>query len=74
VGGALLPSLIFGPMRQRAFVVEHLAEIAHIDPSVALETLDEMLGFIVRRIADSPLLYTCRAGVTHPDAHGHFTL
>jgi hypothetical protein len=36
------------------FVLEHLAEIAAIDPTAARGTTDEMLGLLLRRLADKP--------------------
>jgi DNA-directed RNA polymerase subunit F len=35
-------------MWQRAFVLEHLAEIARIDPAAAGRASDEMLGLVSR--------------------------
>jgi hypothetical protein len=53
--------MILGRMRQRAFVIEHLAEVAHIDPAVALGATDEMLGFILRRAGHTLSDAICRA-------------
>jgi hypothetical protein len=60
-----LLSLILGRMRQWAFVVEHLTEVAHIDPAVALGAADEMLGFILRRITDTLADILAARNVTH---------
>ena len=40
-------------MRQRPFVLEDLAEIAAVDPAAAGRTSEEMLGLVLRRIADT---------------------
>jgi hypothetical protein len=69
-----LLSLIFSRVRQRPFVLEHLTKVAHIDPPVALRAADEMLGFILRRITDPFADVLTARDVTHPGAHGHFTL
>jgi hypothetical protein len=40
-------------MRQGAFVLEDLREVATVDPASAGWTVDEMLGLILGRIADA---------------------
>jgi hypothetical protein len=40
-------------MRQRPFVLEHLAEITAIDPAATGWTSDEMLRFVLRWSADA---------------------
>jgi hypothetical protein len=45
--------LILRRVRQRPFVLEHLAEITAIDPAIAGGASDEMLGFALRRFADT---------------------
>jgi hypothetical protein len=40
-------------MRQRPGVFEHLAEVAHVDPAVAGRALNEMLGFVRGRLAET---------------------
>jgi hypothetical protein len=45
--------LILRRVRQRPFVLEHLAEIAAIDPAAAGGAPDEMLGLARWRIADT---------------------
>jgi hypothetical protein len=40
-------------VRQRPFVFEHLAKVAHIDPAVAARTANEMLGFSPGRLANT---------------------
>jgi hypothetical protein len=40
-------------MRQRPFVLEHLAEIAAIDPATTGRTADEMLCVALGRVAHS---------------------
>jgi len=39
--------LILRRVRQRPFVLEHLAEIAAIDPAIAGRALDVMLGLVL---------------------------
>ena len=39
---------------QGAFVLEDLAEIAAINPAAAGRTADEMLSFVLRRVAKRP--------------------
>ena len=39
-------------MWQRPFVLKHLAEIAAINPAAAHLASDEMLAFVLRRVAD----------------------
>jgi hypothetical protein len=34
-------------------VLKHLAEVAHVDPAIAVGTLDKMLGFVVRLFANT---------------------
>src|SRR4051794_10268732 len=46
--------LILRRMRQRAFVLEHLAEIAAVDPAAATRASDVMLGLVLGRHADWP--------------------
>ncbi len=50
-----LPSLrlILRGVRQRPFVLEHLAEIAAIDPAIAGRAADEMVGLVCRRVAET---------------------
>ena len=48
-----LLGLIFYRMRQGAFVLEDLREVATVDPASAGWTVDEMLGLILGRIADA---------------------
>jgi hypothetical protein len=38
---------------QGAFVLEDLAEIAAINPAAAGRTADEMLSFVLRRVAET---------------------
>jgi hypothetical protein len=45
--------LILCRVRQRPFVLEHLAEITAIDQAIAGGAPDEMLGLVLRRIADT---------------------
>jgi hypothetical protein len=40
-------------MRQRPFVFKDLAQITAINPAAAGRTLEEMLGLVLRRIADT---------------------
>jgi hypothetical protein len=40
-------------MWQRAFVLEYLPKVAHIDLAVALWAADEVFGFVLRRPADA---------------------
>jgi hypothetical protein len=40
-------------VRQRPFLLEHLAEIAAIDSAIAGRAPNEVLGFILRRIAEA---------------------
>ena len=40
-------------MRQRPFVLDHLTEITAIDPATTGRTPDEMLRFVLRRIANA---------------------
>jgi hypothetical protein len=40
-------------MRQRALVLKDLAEITAIHPAAACRASDEMLGLVLRRIADT---------------------
>ena len=44
--------LILRRVRQRPFVLEHLAEITAVDPAATGQTSEEMLGLVLRRIAD----------------------
>jgi len=44
--------LILRWVRQGAFVLEDLAEIAAINPAAAGGAANEMLGFVLRRVAD----------------------
>ena len=46
--------LILRRMRQGTFVLEHLAEIAAINPAVAGRAFDEVLGVVIRRLAEAP--------------------
>jgi hypothetical protein len=39
-------------MWQGTFVLEHLVEITAIDPAIAAWTSDEVVGFILCRVAD----------------------
>jgi hypothetical protein len=39
-------------MWQRAFVLEHLAEITAIDPATAGRTSDEVFGLVRRRVTE----------------------
>jgi hypothetical protein len=50
-----LPSLrlILRGVRQRPFVLDHLAEIAAIDPAIAGRAADEMVGLVCRRVAET---------------------
>jgi hypothetical protein len=45
--------LILRWMRQGALIVEDLTEIAAIDPAVARLASDEMLCFVLRRVAQA---------------------
>ena len=40
-------------MRQRPLVLEHLAEITAVDPAAAGRAPDEMLGLVLRWIANA---------------------
>jgi hypothetical protein len=40
-------------MWQGPFVLEHLAEIAAIDPAIAGRAADEMVGLVCRRVAET---------------------
>jgi hypothetical protein len=44
---------ILAGMRQRSFVLEHLAKVAHVDPTAAHRTLNEMPGFVLRLLANA---------------------
>ena len=50
-----LPSLrlILRGVRQRPFVLDHLAEIAAIDPAIAGRAAEEMVGLVCRRVAET---------------------
>jgi hypothetical protein len=50
----LPPSRVLRRVRQRSRVLEHLAEVAHVDPADAHGTLYEMLRF-VRGLFANPL-------------------
>ncbi len=50
---AIYWGVIFYRMRQGAFVLEDLREVATVDPASAGGTVDEMLGLILGRIADA---------------------
>jgi len=41
-------------MPQWTEVIDHLTEIAAVDPTTARGTFDEVLGFTLRRIANGP--------------------
>ena len=43
--------LILSGVRQWSLVLEHLAEITAVDPTIAGRAPDEMLGLVLRRIA-----------------------
>jgi hypothetical protein len=47
-------------MGQGAFVLEDLAQIAAINPAAARLASDEMLGFVLRRVADELAMYLPR--------------
>ena len=40
-------------MRQWPFVLDHLAQIAAVDPTVARRAADEIIGLVLWRIADA---------------------
>ena len=46
--------LILRRVRQRPFMLEHLAEITAIDPAAAGRAPEEMLGLVLRRVANAP--------------------
>ena len=54
--------LILHRVRQRPFMLEHLAEITAIDPAIAGETADEVFGLARGALRRAALRDTCRAG------------
>jgi len=46
--------LILRRVRERTFVLEHLAEITAIEPAAAGRTADEVFDLVLRRIAKRP--------------------
>jgi hypothetical protein len=46
--------LILRRVQQPPFVLEHLAEIAALDPAAAGPAPDEMLSLVLRLLADRP--------------------
>jgi hypothetical protein len=73
--------LILRRVRQRPFVLEHLAEIAAIDPAIAGRAPDEVLGLALRGIAQKPPQKFATRNVCHlakaathaslPEPRGH---
>jgi hypothetical protein len=46
--------LVFYWVGQRTFMLQHLSEVPTLDPAFAGRTANEVLGFVLRRIADAP--------------------
>jgi len=45
--------LVLRRVRQWPFVLDHLAQIAAVDPTVARRAADEIIGLVLWRIADA---------------------
>ena len=52
-------------MRQRAEVLDHLTEIAAVDPTTARGTFDEVLGFTLKADRQRADRYISRANVNY---------